>query len=246
MAGARTWPKGFDPENPECPRCQGAMYDNRNDPKRKKGMPHFRCKDKACVDDSDRVTGVWGPDDPAKPKVAAGDTVGTVSGGAAYAPTPKYNFTPAEKAVVRKARIADYLALMQNVKDGMTKIALGKPEAMVALDMGNVQAATFSLWGDLKTCGALRDPAVIVQGARHRGELEPAPVPAKPAPKPAAPAKVKEPEPEPEERELAGVGAGKGRPPLKDTGSGAQQIRKDPNFEEFPSALNAEDDDLPF
>lgn len=42
----------------QCPACQGPMYDNRND-KKSPGSPDYRCKDKQCLDDSGRVTGVW-------------------------------------------------------------------------------------------------------------------------------------------------------------------------------------------
>lgn len=233
-------PAGFDLDNPVCPTCNGEMYDNRNDKPSAK-MPDYRCKDSSCIEEeSGRVTAFWLPKvkGAKKPAGKAAGPGAPGGGGAsatpAAAPTPKYNFNAREKAVLRKGRVADYLALMAQVKEGMVKIALGDNAAMVALDMGNVQAATFSLWGDLRTCGALRDPAGIVTAARNNGQLGPIP-----QEKPKAKPVEREPEPE---REHAHAGAG--RPALKDTRSPAE--RASDGFEEFPNALEVEDDDLPF
>ena len=54
-------PAGFDPHNPQCPKCHGAMCNNIGSPKRGKG-PHFRCKNKACKT-GDYGTGVFLSDD---------------------------------------------------------------------------------------------------------------------------------------------------------------------------------------
>lgn len=251
MAPKRSWPKGFDPENAACPKCSGEMYDNRFDAKRKKGMPMFRCKDKECTDDSDRVTGVWGPE-PEGEKGGGGG--GAAPAREVSAPTPKYNFTPIEKAALRKGRVADYLALMQTVKDGMVKIALGDAEAMIALDMANVQAATFSIWGDLKACGALRDPAMIVSVARKKGELGPIPTKVEGSGSARPPAKAKGGAPE-STREAAADTAKRGavppsdrpakaagRPALIDTRDESERAGDTFDANEMEPA----DDDLPF
>jgi hypothetical protein len=43
---------------PQCPKCGGAMWDNRKDKKNPKA-PDFKCRDKECVDDKGFVTALW-------------------------------------------------------------------------------------------------------------------------------------------------------------------------------------------
>jgi hypothetical protein len=43
---------------PPCPKCGGAMWDNRPDKKNPKG-PDFKCKDKGCLDDKGFGTALW-------------------------------------------------------------------------------------------------------------------------------------------------------------------------------------------
>ena len=43
---------------PNCPKCGGAMYDNRFNKKNPKGAD-FTCKDKMCLNDKGYRTGVW-------------------------------------------------------------------------------------------------------------------------------------------------------------------------------------------
>ena len=46
---------------PSCPKCNGAMWDNREGKKNPKS-PDFRCKDKSCVDEKGFGTGLWEKD----------------------------------------------------------------------------------------------------------------------------------------------------------------------------------------
>ena len=43
---------------PACPRCEGPMWDNRQDKKNPKA-PDFKCKKKDCLDDAGYVTALW-------------------------------------------------------------------------------------------------------------------------------------------------------------------------------------------
>ena len=50
----------FDTTCPACPTCGGEMWDNSQN-KKFPSAPDFRCKNKACVDEKGRVTGVYIP-----------------------------------------------------------------------------------------------------------------------------------------------------------------------------------------
>lgn len=52
--------KVFDTENPVCPQCNGAMWDNRQSKKTPK-QPDFRCKDANCKSAKGFTTGVYLP-----------------------------------------------------------------------------------------------------------------------------------------------------------------------------------------
>lgn len=278
----RGYPEGFDPENPECPECGGAMYDNRDDKasgERSPKSPDFGCKDRDGCD-----TGIW-------PERKGAQRGGGRRGGgnnrkgwqrdrdnrdeqeqepapaAAPAPRPVVNhYTPAEARAVRMALTDDYFALMQTVKDRMTVIALGKPEAMVALDMGNVQAATFSLFGFMKAAKVTRDPAAIAVAYRKAqngtngkapGRPQPAkePVESQPlhprarteVPGEGPPARAPQDEAS-HQRAVAESNRNKaiaaGRPAMIDTRTPAERAKD--GYEEFPTAFENEDDDLPF
>jgi hypothetical protein len=43
---------------PSCPKCGGAMWDNREKKQNPKG-PDFKCKDKECKDDKGYTTSLW-------------------------------------------------------------------------------------------------------------------------------------------------------------------------------------------
>lgn len=249
MAGL---PQGFDVDNPICGTCGSEMHDNRNDKPNDKA-PDFRCKDKDCLDDKGYRTayfvapfkrggakkgpqgnrGNQGNGNQANRQAPPADEG---SAAPASAPRPTVNhYTPGEKQAIRAARVSEYVALMAHVKKEMVKIALGDPNAMIALDMANVQAATYSLFGLLKDAKALRDPVDIIAAAKKAaGDKARATAPVKPAPRPRP---EREPEPEP-------ASARNGRPSLIDTRDPAERARD--GFEEFPSALEGEDDELPF
>lgn len=59
---------------PSCPKCGGAMWDNRSGKTNPKA-PDFKCRDKRCVDDRGYVTALWESDlerDPTLLAVSAG------------------------------------------------------------------------------------------------------------------------------------------------------------------------------
>lgn len=49
--------RGTTSDVPDCPKCNGPMFDNRNEKKNSKA-PDFRCKDQNCKTNGYR-TGVW-------------------------------------------------------------------------------------------------------------------------------------------------------------------------------------------
>ena len=182
MAGI---PAGFDVDDPTCPKCGGAMWDNR----KKKASGDYKAtrSDFSCKDKDGCGHGVWIEGKSAKPAASA-----AAAGVASSAAKP--NLSPADRKAGRDKVFADYLGLMSLVAERMAVIA---KQREIPLEMANVQAATWSVYGLMKDKGYLSAPvkAAVAPVAP--------PPPRKPAPKPAA------------------------------------------EFEEFPGALEAEDD-LPF
>lgn len=161
----RVWVK-----NPTCPACGGPMFDNR--PKKASGKygptrSDFSCKDKGNCD-----KGVWLTEQE-KAEVAEAPAERT---GAAPAAAARAKLTPEQRKAGRDKVMADYLGLMTLVTERMAAIA---KQHGVPLDMGNVQAATFSIYGEMRTRGFLSDPPA------HVAPRAPAPPPPPPPPPPS-------------------------------------------------------------
>jgi len=159
-------PQDFDVENPVCPKCGGEMWDNRTKKARgeyKSSRSDFSCKDKeACG------YGIWIGGKGAKPAQQAP--------GVASSKTAKPSLSPADRKAGRDKVFADYLGLMTLVAERMAGIAKqhGAP-----LDMGNVQAATYSIYGEMRARGFLSPPPKAAAAA--------------PAPRAAAPSPAQRP-----------------------------------------------------
>src|SRR3972149_11236495 len=107
----------FDTENPCCPACGGAMWDNRNNKKNPK-QPDFRCQDQNCKGDKGYQTSVYLPNGNKAPaKVAPAKPVPAQSGAkpipapAATAPVPAQSDArpaPATPVPVRTGGRGDY------------------------------------------------------------------------------------------------------------------------------------------
>lgn len=155
-------PAGFDPDAPVCPQCGGEMWDNRA--KKASGAYKSSRSDFSCKDKDGCGHGIW-VSKGAKPAAPAG----VASGG-----TAKPSLAPADRKAGRDKVFADYMGLMTLVAERMAAIA---KQHGVPLDMANVQAATWSVYGVMKDKGYLSPPAKAAAAA-------PAPAP---APRPAPP-----------------------------------------------------------
>lgn len=106
------------PQDTQCPKCNGAMWDNRST-KRNPKQPDFKCKDREC-------TGViWPPKNgtrPAPPPAPAPNAKGAYSGGPHIpeldgpqenAVTPDERFTKIADLYTKSYKHASSLALEQ-------------------------------------------------------------------------------------------------------------------------------------
>jgi hypothetical protein len=133
-------PEGFNPERPECPKCQSGMWDNRK-AKRSPKAPDFKCKDKGCDG------AVW-----MQPKGGNG------GGGGGGRPGGRFSIphVPPEQRGAGRVGVREYyLKLMGSVAPEMAKIATANK---IPLEMKDVQAATFSMFSEMAKKGYLDDP----------------------------------------------------------------------------------------
>jgi hypothetical protein len=97
-AGTPQWtrPEDIDASAVTCPRCGGAMWDNREGKKNPKG-PDFKCKSKECLDDKGFVTAIWVRD--LMPKAGRGNGAGNGAGNrTSHAPQTGYAKSQAKNA----------------------------------------------------------------------------------------------------------------------------------------------------
>lgn len=165
-------PEGFDLDNPACPGCGGEMYDNRGD-KPSPRSPDFKCKDPDC-----EAKPIWLE----RPRGGRGGQKGgnRQSAPAAAAPpvAPKPKLTKEQRLAGRLKVIEDYLGVMGVVAGRMAAIA---KRTEVPLDMANVQAATWSVFGVMDRRGYFGQPAAKPAAAAPLAKLAatPAAVPPK-------------------------------------------------------------------
>lgn len=228
-------PQGFDPDNAECPKCGGAMWDNRDD-KASARSPDFKCKG----DNGDCDGKVWmqafkqGGNGNSGNGQRNGNGRGGRGGGSngsgngnnrerqnqepqAPAEPVKPKLTAQERKAERDRMQLNYFGLMKLSSEQMKKIA---EQAGILVTMADVHAATYSLY-------KLMDQKKLLEPAG----AGPADGVGRPAERTAAPAPPKAASPQ---REMAGVSAPANRP-----GAGA-------TYEERHPALDQEDDDLAF
>lgn len=158
----RQWVKA-----PACPACGGPMFDNRERKASGKYGPtrsDFTCKDKENCD-----KGVWLT---AEEKAAIEAEAPSRAAGGAPAPAARVKLSPEQKKAGRDKVMGDYFGLMKLAAERMSAIAA---QHKVPLDMGHVQAATFSAYKAMADHGYLADPPAAPT---------PAPEPPKPAPRP--------------------------------------------------------------
>lgn len=88
----------------QCPKCGGAMWDNRQTKKNPK-QPDYKCKNKMCIGDDGFVTAIWVKDAPAPVKAAQanGSANGTKWTWAALSKTYGRSLLLAEQALVGSA-----------------------------------------------------------------------------------------------------------------------------------------------
>lgn len=145
-----TPPKGFNPNDPECPKCRGGMWDNRDD-KQGARSPDFKCKQ----ENGDCDGRVW-MDPPlgrgqrngnGRGGRGSGSSGGNANRGAQHQePAPRMEIpalTPPERKAHRDKTLLNYFGLMSRTAKEMQKIALA---SNVLLTMDDVQAATYSLF----------------------------------------------------------------------------------------------------
>jgi len=113
-----------------CPDCGGAMWDNR-DSKKNPRSPDWKCKNKACG------KGVWLADgevqDEPRPQPSPPRSASALGG-----------LTAQQQANARQLVRETYMSTMAYVAGAMQKIS--KDAGALPLDMGHVQAATFSVY----------------------------------------------------------------------------------------------------
>lgn len=168
-------PAGFDVNNPICPDCNGPMWDNRT--KKEKGEYKPNRSDFSCKDKDTCGKGVWMTDEekaalsPARPN------------GAGAAPAVRVNLPPEARKAGRDKVVADYFGLMKLAAERMAIIA---NQHGAVLDMGNVQAATYSVYGLMEKHGYLSAPARAPAAPAAAPAAAAAPSPPRRAPAPVA------------------------------------------------------------
>lgn len=166
-------PPGFDPNNPACPGCGGAMYDNRQ--KKADGSYTSKRADFSCMDKKGCDKGLWIEAKGARPAKVQGATV-----------LARPTYSPAQKKLGRDALLENYMGLMRLVTERMVKMA---GDCTLPVDMANVQAATYSIFGLMDKAGYLPVPSGLAAGAAPSAPQAPAPPPPAPAPRSAPPAR---------------------------------------------------------
>ncbi len=149
----------------QCPKCGGAMWDNR-ETKKNPRQPDFKCKNKSCDE------AMWLDKGQLKQSTkATADTTAT---------SGPVGLTPPQQASARQSIRQTYAITMGYVAGFMAKIAT---ENKLPLDMGHVQAATFSIYNMMDKRGLLpvhtKSPETAAPVPKREPE-PPRPVPPRP------------------------------------------------------------------
>lgn len=150
----------------QCPKCNGPMWDNTNSKKNPRS-PDYKCKDKTCGE------GVWIRDG----RIGT-STKPTPDAPAATRTPGLQGLTPQQQANARQMVRDSYAVTMGYVAGFMQKIS---KESGIPLDMGHVQAATFSIYNTMDKKGLI--PSHLKPPAPTAPKRDPEP-PRRPAPPP--------------------------------------------------------------
>ena len=148
----------------QCPKCGGAMWDNR-ETKKNPRQPDFKCKNRACDE------AVWL--DKGQIKQSTKPTDGPT-------PTPGLaGLTPQQQANARQTVRGTYMTTMAYMAGAMAKVA---KDSGIPLDMAAVQAATFSVYNTMDKKGLI--PSHLKPAPEPAPKREPEPPRRAPEPPP--------------------------------------------------------------